>query len=170
MFWKTKNFVFLWFFFSGDLSENLLKLNSKCPEDHLQGKKVAQNATKKFIFFANRSQYFLDLRQTFFDKIVKTAFYVSEKCFVEKNYFISSMYWEKYSGTSGKKPDLVSVFQICTQRVEREFDRNSLGFLFSFSEGFPNWTLALRRKCSRKIHFMRKVFRFTVVGCWPNCI
>ena len=42
LFWKTKIFIWLFFGFSPqNLSENLLKLHSKCPEDLFQGKKVA---------------------------------------------------------------------------------------------------------------------------------
>ena len=50
----------------------------------------------------------------------------------------------------------LSSFQNCTERVEREFDRNYLGFFFQFSAGSPNWTLALRRKFSSKKTFHEK--------------
>ena len=54
--------------------------------------------------------------------------------------------------------------------MEREFDRTSPGFFSIFSAGFPNWTLALRRKCSRKITFQEENFNFSVFGRWPNWI
>ena len=42
LFWKTKTIIWFFFGFSPqNLSENLLKLHSRCPDDLFQGKKVA---------------------------------------------------------------------------------------------------------------------------------
>ena len=171
LFWKTKKIICFFDFSSQNLSQNLLKLHSKCPEDLFLGKKIAWNTTKLFIFFATWSESFLDIRQTFFDKIVKTAFYVSKQTFCRKKLIHQFQNLRDLFRDFGQETRLtLSSFQNCTQRVEREFDRTSPGLFFDFSARFPNWTLALRRKCSRKITFQEKNFNFSVFGRWPNWI
>ena len=156
---NKKLYLIFFLFFFLKLSENLLKLHSKCPEDLFLGKKFAWNTTKLFIFFATWSEYFLDIRQKFFDKNVKTAFYVSKQTFCRKKLIHQFQNLRDLFRDFGQETRLtLSSFQNCTQRVEREFDGTSLGFFFSFSAGFPNWTLALRRKCSRKNTFHEKGF------------
>ena len=128
LFWKTKNII--WFFvgFSPqNLSENLLKLHSKCPEDLFQGKKVA--TTKLFIFFATWSESFLKFRQNFFDKNVKTAFYVFRQTYCRKKFIHQFQNMRDIFSDFGQETRLtLGSFQNCTQRVERDFDRSSLGF------------------------------------------
>ena len=168
---NKKLYLIFFLFFFLKLSENLLKLHSKCPEDIFLGKKFAWNTTKLFIFFATWSEYFLDIRQTFFDKNVKTAFFVSKQTFCRKKLIHQFQNLSDLFRDFGQETRLtLSSFQNCTQRVEREFDGTSPGFFFDFSAGFPNWTLALRRKCSRKNTFHEKNFMFSVFGRWPNWI
>ena len=168
---NKKLYLIFFLFFFLKLSENLLKLHSKCPEDIFLGKKFAWNTTKLFIFFATWSEYFLDIRQTFFDKNVKTAFYVSKQTFCRKKLIHQFQNLRDLFRDFGQETRLtLSSFQNCTQCVEREFDRTSPGFFFDFSAGFPNWTLALRRKCSRKNTFHEKNCMFSVFGRWPNWI
>ena len=59
LFWKTRTFFnFFWFLFV-NVSENLLKQHSKCPEDLLEGKKVClENHTVVY--------HFCDLERIFF--------------------------------------------------------------------------------------------------------
>ena len=110
-----------------------------------------------FIFFATWSESFLDIRQNFFDKVVRTAFYVSKQTYCRKkvNHQFQNLR-EKFRVFGQETRLTLSSFQNCTERVEREFDRNYLGFFFQFSAGSPNWTLALRRKFSSKKTFHEK--------------
>ena len=128
----------------------------------MREKKFAQKTTQFFIIFATWSETFLDLRQTFSNKIVRTAFYVSRETFCRKNlihqfHVLREVFRDFWQETRIS----LRFFQICGER-EREFDRNSLGFFFSFSAGFPNLTLALRRNISRKNTFQWKILLFTV--------
>ena len=88
--------------------------------------------------FATWSESFLDLRQTFLDKIVKIAFYVSKQTFCRKKFIHQLQNLREIFSDFGQETRLrLSFFQNCTQRVEREFDRNSLGIFFSFQQGLP---------------------------------
>ena len=119
--------------------------------------KVVWNTTKLFIIFATWSESFLDIRQNFFDKNVKTAFFMCpDKRIVEKSLFISSKIWEIYSATSGKKRDLHSVLSKIALSVWRESLTEVPSDFFQFSAGSPNWTLALQRKFSSKKTFHEK--------------
>ena len=123
------------------------------------GEKGCLKRHKSVYFFATWSESFLDIRQNFFDKNVKTAFYVSKQTYCRKKFIHQFQNLRGIFRDFGQETRLrLSSFQNCTQRVEREFDGTSLGFFFSFSAGFPNWTLALRRKCSRKNTFHEKRF------------
>ena len=109
-----------------------------------------------FVFFATSSECFLDIRQTFFDKNVKTAFYVSKQTFCRKKFNHQFQIWEKCSGISGKKRDLHSVLSKTALSVWREILTEVPSDFFQFSAGSPNWTLALRRKFSSKKTFHEK--------------
>ena len=128
LFWKTKKII--WFFFgfsSQNSSEFLLKLHSKCPDDPFQGKKVALNTTKLFIFFATWSESFWIFGKPFSIKMSKLLFMCPNKRIVEKSLFISSKIWENYSGISGKKRDLHRVLSktaISVWRVWQKIPRN----------------------------------------------
>ena len=133
---KKLYLIFFRFLFL-NLSESLLKLHSKCPEDLFLGKKVAWNTTKLFIFFATWSESFLDIRQNFFDKIVKTAFYVSKQTYCRKKFIHHFQNLRRIFRDFGQETRLtLSSFQNCTHRVEREFDRTSLGFFSVSQQGF----------------------------------
>ena len=96
----------------------------------------------------------MDLRQTFFNKIVKTAFYVSRERFCRKKLIHQFQILREIFRDVWQETRLtLSSIQNCTQCVEREFDRKFLGFFFSFSAGSTNWTLPLLRNFSRKNTF-----------------
>ena len=136
-----------------------------------RGKRLLKTPKKVYLFLRLEANRFWTFGKTFSIKLSKLLFMCPNKRFVAKSLIIRSKIREKYSGISGRKQDLHSVFSKTALTVWRESLTELLSdFFFSFSAGFPNWTLALRRKSSRKIHFMRKVFRFTVSGRWPNCI
>ena len=123
-----------------------------------------------FINFETWSRSFLKLRQNFFDKIVKTSFYVSNKTFCRKKFIQEFQNLREIFRDFGQETRLtLSSFQNCTQRVEREFDRNSLGTFFSFSRVSPLDTSSLEI-FQVKRYFMRKIIIFTVFGRWPNSI
>ena len=93
-----------------------------------------------------------------FDKIVKTAFYVSRETFCRKNLIqqfhvlreLIRDFWQDTRIT-------LNFFQNCLSKW-RESLTEFLSVFFSFSAGFPNWTLALRRNFSNKNTFHWKNF------------
>ena len=170
--WENKNYSLIFFCFSSqNLSKNLLKLHSKCPEELFSGEKCCLKHHKNVYFFWDLKRIFFGPSANIFDKIVKTAFYVSKQTFCRKKLIHQFQILRDLFKDFGQETRItLSSFQNCTQRVESEFDRTSPGLFFDFSAGFPNWTLALRRKSSRKITFQEKNFNFSVFGRWPNWI
>ena len=121
LFWKTKNTI--WFFFcfsSQNLSENLLKLHSKRPEDLLQGKKLLKTTQNCLSFLRLEANNFWIFGKPFSIEVSKLLFMCPNKRNVEESLFISSKIWEKYSRISGKKRDLHSVLSQTALSVWRE--------------------------------------------------
>ena len=154
---ENKNFylVFLWFS-PQNLSENLVNLHSKCPEDLSHGKKLFETPQNCLSFLRLEANRFWIFGKTFSIKMSKLLFMCPDKRIVEKSLFISSKILEIYSAISGKKRDLYSVLSKITLSVWRESLTEVLSDFFQFSAGAPNWTLAVRRKISSKKTFHEK--------------
>ena len=168
-FGKQKIFFVFFCFSSQNLSEFLLKLHSECPEGPFQGKMLLKTPQICLSFLRLEANHFWIFGKPFSIKMSKLLFMWPNKCIVEKSSFISSKIWEKYSGISGKKRDLHSVFSKTALSVWRESLTEVPSDFFQFSAGSTKWTLALLRKFSSKKTFHEKN-NFTVFGRWPNCI
>ena len=135
--WIQKILFDFFCFSSQNLSENLLKLHSECPEDLLQGKRLLKTPQNCLCFLRLEANPFWIFGKTFSIKMSKLLLMCPNKRIVEKSLIISFKIWEQYSGISGKKRDLHSVLSKTALSVWREFDRNSLGIFFSFQQGLP---------------------------------
>ena len=119
--WKQKILFGLFFGFSPpNLSKNLLKLQSKCPKDLFQGKKLLETPQNCLSFLRLEANHFWIFGKTFSIKMSKLLFMCPNKRIVEKSLIISSKIWEKYSGILGKKRDLHSVLSKTALSVWRE--------------------------------------------------
>ena len=105
-----------------------------------------------------------------FDKIVKTAFYVSRKIFCRKKLIhqfqiLGDMFKDFWQETE----TTLSSFQNCSLRVEKEFDINSLAFFSLSQQGLQtgHWLFGVNFR--GKIHFKKTIIFFTAFGRWPNC-
>ena len=118
LFLNTKNIIWLFFGFSPqNLSENLLKLQSKSPKDLFQGKKLLETPQKCLSFLRLEANLFWIFGNVFSIKMSKLLFMCPNKRIAEKSLFISYKIGEKYSGISGKKRDLHSVLSKTALRV-----------------------------------------------------
>ena len=154
---KTKNFIWFFLCFSPqNLSENLVNLHSKCPEDLSHGKMLFETPQNCLSFLQLEANRFWIFGKTFSIKMSKLLFMCPDKRIVEKSLFISSKIWEIYSAISGKKRDLHSVLSKIALSVWRESLTEVPSDFFQFSAGSPNWTLALRKKNSSKKTFHEK--------------
>ena len=107
---ENKKFYLVFFGFSPqNLSENLLKLQSKCPKDLFQGKKLLETPQNCLSFLRLEANPFWIFGKVFSIKMSKLLFMCPNKRIAEKSLFISYKIGEKYSGISGKKRDLHSV-------------------------------------------------------------
>ena len=85
MFWKTKNFIWFFFgFFFRNLSENLLKLHSKCPENLFQGKRLLKTPQNCLSFLRLEANHFWTFGKLFSIKLSKLLFMCPNKRFVKK--------------------------------------------------------------------------------------
>ena len=130
-------FVFIWFFFPEIYWKTSWNCILSVQRIFFRGKGCLTHHKIVYVF-ATWSESFLDLRQTFLDKVVKIAFYVSKQTFCRKKFIHQLQNLREIFSDFGQETRLrLSFFQNCTQRVEREFDRNSLGIFFSFQQGLP---------------------------------
>ena len=113
-----------------------------------------------FNFFATWSESFLKFRQNFFDKNVKTAFYVSRQTYCRKKFIHQFQNMREIFSDFGQETRHTRFFpklhSACGERVWQKFPWN----FFQFSAGSPNWTLALRRNFSSKKTFHEKNIHF----------
>ena len=107
--WKQKILFGFFGFSPQNLSENLLKLQSKCPKDLFQGKKLLETPQNCLSFLRLEANPFWIFGKVFSIKMSKLLFMCPNKRIAEKSLFISYKIGEKYSGISGKKRDLHSV-------------------------------------------------------------
>ena len=117
---KKYYLVFFFGFSPPNLSENLLKLQSKCPKDLFQGKKLLETPQNCLSLLRLEANHFWIFGKTFSIKMSKLLFMCPNKRIVEKSLIISSKIWEKYSGILGKKRDLHSVLSKTALSVWRE--------------------------------------------------
>ena len=81
------------------------------------------------------------------------------------------MFWEKYSRTSGKKQELLSVFSKNVLSVWRKnLTENFLDFFSVSQQGLQTGHYLCWEIFRGKIHFKRTIFIFTVFGRWSNGI
>ena len=110
-------FVFIWFFFPEIYRKTSWNCILSVQRIFFRGKGCLKHHKIVYVF-ATWSESFLDLRQTFFDKNVKTAFYVSKQTYCRKMFIHQFQKLRELFRDFGQETRLtLSSSQNCTQRV-----------------------------------------------------
>ena len=124
----------------------------------MRGKRFLKKPNNRLSIFPLDEDHF-GHSANLFDKIVKTAFYVSRKIFCRKKLIhqfqiLGDMFKDFWQETE----TTLSSFQNCSLRVEKEFDINSLAFFSLSHQGLQtgHWLFGVNFR--GKIHFKKTIF------------